>query len=93
MKIINTIILLNSLLKGYYVIKDNKKYLLDSNYYLCQVTMSEDTLTKVKKETLLKVNLGIGLKEFIDWTDTFTQDEIFINSANNVLNDVKRGIK
>ena len=85
------VVLLKILLKGYPVIKDTKKYLLSDDYYLCQEAISENTITKEKKKILLKVQLGIGLKEFIDWASSFTDNEIYTNAGNATLNDIKRG--
>jgi len=84
-------ILLKILLKGHYIIKDNVKYLLSEDYSLCQEAVSENTSTKAKVKVLLKVNLGIELKDFINWANSFTDDEIFTTSANSVLNDIREG--
>ncbi len=86
----SAIILLNMLLKGYPVVKDNKTYILSEDYYLCQIAMGRDNRGK-RKEVLLKIGMGsFGLKEFIDWANSFTMAELAINATTTVLNDLKR---
>lgn len=86
------IILLNILLKGYSIQKDNITYLLSKDNYLCQEATKEDTKTGKKEKVLLKIGLGhYDLKGFIDWANTFTIEELAINGSNAVLNDLRRG--
>jgi len=87
----SAIILLNMLLKGYPVIKDNITYILSDDYYLCQEAIGRDGRGNERK-VLLKIGLGShSLKNFIDWANSFTIDELAINGANAVLNDLKCG--
>ena len=84
------IILLRGLLEGYVVVKNGNKYRFSDDNYLCQEVISEDTKTGEKKIVLLKISLGVELKAFIEWANSFTDDEIIINTANFVLNDLQR---
>lgn len=85
-------ILLETLLKGYPLIKNNITYYLSEDYYLCQEAIKEDSKTGKKEKVLLKISLGgYKLKQFIDWANTFTIADLAINGANAVLNDLKRG--
>ncbi len=87
----SAIILLGILLRGYPVIKDNITYLLSEDNYLCQEATKECGKTDKKEKVLLKIGFGgSGLKDFIDWANSFTVEELAINGANAVLNDLKR---
>lgn len=86
------IILLNILLEGYPIRKNDITYCLSEDNYLCQEATEENTKTENKKKVLLKIGLGhYDLKGFIDWANTFTIEELAINGANAVLNDLRRG--
>lgn len=86
------IILLDILLKGYPVIKNNDKYWLSKDNYLCMEATKENTTTGKKEKVGLKIGFGgYGLNHFIDWANSFTIEELAINGANVVLNDLKRG--
>lgn len=80
------ITLLEMLLDGYSVVKDNIVYCLSDDGYFCQEAMNSTKTEKV----LLKVGMGdFGLKNFITWADDFDNAERAINAANKVLNDLK----
>ena len=86
------ITLLEMLLKGYPIRKDNLTYWLSEDKYLCQEATKENTATGKKEKVLLKVELGdYSLHHFILWADTFTLEERVFNGSTAVLNDLKRG--
>ena len=79
-------ILLNILLSGYCIVKDDIKYCLSEDGYLCQVAIADLS----NEEYLLKVNFGeFELKQFIDWAEAFTDEEVSYNLANKTINELK----
>lgn len=77
------------LLKGYPIVKDEKKFFLSKDNRLCQEVEKIDGDTGKKEKSHVVVNMGITLSEFITWANTFSEEESFINSSNFVLNELK----
>lgn len=73
----NAEILISYLLDGHTIKKDGIKYVLSDDFCLCEEGISENTLSKEKKIVLLKINFGeFSLKSFINWANSFTDEEI-----------------
>ena len=86
-----SVILLEILLKGYPVTREGITYWLSEDNYLCQEATKQDTKSGQEGKVLLKIGFGgYELKHFIDWANTFTIEDLAINGANVVLNDLRR---
>lgn len=81
MKKHNAVVLLSLLLNGGSVVKDGIKYVLTRSNWIRQEATSEEI-----EAGYLRVGFDGELKNFIDWANTFTDDEIALNIANSVLN-------
>jgi len=81
-----SIIILDALLAGQVIERNNCRYCFDSNYKLCMIAYNE---TK-KEDVLLPVNLGIELQDFIKWCEKFTFEECYLIGCSKVLADIKR---
>lgn len=84
-----SIILLECLLAGLSVKKGEENYCLSDDYSLCMICEKYRD-DKLIGECLVKVNFGdFTLQNFINWANTFSLEDITINSANKVLNEIK----
>ena len=90
MKINKSVKILEYLLLGMRIEKDEHIYYLSDDNYLC-VEMGNYKGNKFIKKLLVKVNFGnFGLNSFIKWANTFTDEEVFVMGCSKVLTDMKR---
>ena len=81
------IILLKALLQGQIIEAENCKYKL-VNDELCRQFTRVNTITNKEYKTWLPI--APKIKSFIDWTNSFTNEEAFLISANTALTDINR---
>lgn len=82
------VVILDALLSGSVVEKDDKKYVIIEGD-LCQECTK---ITQGIADEKVFVAVGFGsmtLKEFIDWANSFSSDDVFIVSSNSALNKMK----
>ena len=90
MKINKPIRILEYLLLGMRIKKDEHIYYLSDDNYLCE-EMDHYKGAKFIKKVLVKVNFGnFGLNSFIKWANTFTDEEVFFIGCSKVLTDIHR---
>jgi hypothetical protein len=80
----NAVIVLNVLSEGHRINKDGKVFCLSQAGELCQVVPTEES------EVLLKVNFGdFRLHSFINWCNTFTEEEMVDIAFSSALGEMK----
>ena len=74
---------LDMLMRGESIEIDGETFLMDANFVLCVD----------RGDVIIKVNFGdVSLQTFIALSDKVTNEQIYISSANKVLNDYKRNM-
>ena len=82
--------ILEYLLEGKPIKKDDHIYYLSDDNYLCE-EMDKHEGDKYIGKTLVKVNFGgFGLNDFIKWGETFSDADVFIMGCEKVLTDIHR---
>lgn len=82
--------ILEYLLLGIKIEKDEHIYYLSDDHYLCE-EMESYQGNKMVKKLLVKVNFGnFGLNSFIKWANTFTDEEVFLMGCSQVLTEINR---
>jgi hypothetical protein len=85
------IVLLKVLLSGVPIVKNGDRFWLDESNYFCIEAKKVDIISGQTSSTLLRVNFGdYSLKQFIDWANSFTDDEVFTAVSNRLLAEVAR---
>ncbi len=90
MKINKPAKILEYLMMGIKIKKDDHEYRLSKDNYLCEV-MDKYEGDKFIEKVLVKVNFGgFELHHFIKWANTFTDDEVFLMGCSQVLTNINR---
>ncbi len=88
------VILLTGLLNGCIFEHDGNTYAMDEGHHLCQKMQKgdyKDGQFVPTEDVWVKISMGgFGLKEFIDWAEKFTDDEIFIITAQWTLTEINK---
>ena len=82
-------IVLKALLAGHGIVKEETTYMFSYDNRLCMERYKYNNNNEVET-VLLPINLGIELSVFITWTDSFTEKEIALISANLALNEINK---
>ena len=90
MKLNKPVKILQYLLEGRKIEKDDHVYYLSDDNYLCE-EMDKYKGNKFIEKVLLKVNFGnFSLTSFIKWANEFSNEEVFLMSCQKVLTDINR---
>ena len=82
--------ILEYLMMGMEIKKDEHKYRLSKDNYLYEVMQKYED-DKYIEDVLVKVNFGsFYLNSFIKWANSFTDEEVFLIGCNKVLSDINQ---
>jgi len=79
--------ILNALMSGHRVAKDDYVYVMSDDFDVCTVGTMLDTKDGSEREVLLRCFFDVA--GFVGWCESFTDAEIVNQVANMVLNEVR----